>query len=95
MLALYNNLLLKSIMKNQNIANIETLIQNLPVEKTLDFIQFRTTFVNNYDFEKVQELAASLQIKRTGSRSTAWKVSVDDKYSMLFINIRFQFKICI
>lgn len=43
-----------------NNSNIETLIKSLPVDKSLDFIQFRTTFVNNYDFERVQELAAQL-----------------------------------
>lgn len=52
----------------------EKMAKALPVEKTLDFIQFRTTFVNNYDFERVRELSQSLQIKRTGSRSTSWKV---------------------
>lgn len=55
--------------------NLETLIKALPLEKTHDFIQFRTTFMNNFDFERVRELASTQQIKRTGSRTTAWKVS--------------------
>ena len=55
--------------------SLEYLIKSIPLERTLDFIQFRTTFINNYDFEKVKELAKSTQIKRTGSRTTSWKVN--------------------
>jgi hypothetical protein len=37
--------------------SLEKLAKSLSIDKTLDFIQFRTTFVNNYDFERVRELA--------------------------------------
>ncbi len=36
---------------------IENLARNLPLDKTLDFIQFRTTYLNNFDFEKARDLA--------------------------------------
>ena len=55
-------------------AQIQLLQSELNTERTRDFIQFRTCFINNYDFEKVVELARTNQIKRTGSRTTTWKV---------------------
>jgi len=55
-------------------ALFQTSVYSLPIERTLDFIQFRTTFINNYDFERIREYARDAQIKRTGSRTTCWKV---------------------
>ncbi len=40
-------------------STLESLIKTLPIEKTSDFISFRTTFMNNFDFERVRELARS------------------------------------
>lgn len=37
--------------------SIATLASLLPLDKTLDFIQFRTTYLNNFDFEKARDLA--------------------------------------
>ena len=40
-----------------------------------DFIHFRTTFFNSYDFEVLKEIAQTSEVvERTGSRSTTWKV---------------------
>ena len=58
----------------QTADTLENLAKSLPVEKTLDFIQFRSAFINHYDFEKVRDMAQSSQTTRTGSRSTSWKV---------------------
>ena len=44
-------------MKEVAANRLEKLAKEIPVDKTLDFIQFRTTFINNYDFERVRELA--------------------------------------
>jgi hypothetical protein len=39
------------------------------------FINFRTAFFNNYDFEAVQEAARNGEIvNKTGSRVTTWKL---------------------
>ena len=54
---------------------LEEWAKELGIDRTLDFIQFRNVFGNNYEFERVRELIGSLQVKRTGSRSTCWKVS--------------------
>lgn len=38
---------------------LEPLLKSLPLEKTSDFIQFRNTFLTNFDFERIKELASS------------------------------------
>ena len=38
--------------------NFELLIKQFNLDKTLDFIQFRSTYINNFDFERITELAA-------------------------------------
>ena len=61
----------------QLVENLEKHCKSLELEKTLDFIQFRATYVNNFDFDRIRELTKNQQIKRTGSRSTTWKVRID------------------
>eukprot|EP00347_Sterkiella_histriomuscorum_P021447 403333944 len=58
-----------------NLTNLESLSKHLNLEKSLDFIQFKTSFIDNFDFERLTELARGQLIKRTGSRSATWKVS--------------------
>jgi len=50
------------------------LWRELSQERTLEFVPFRATFLNNFDFERVVQLARDSQIARTGSRVTTWKV---------------------
>ena len=38
--------------------NFELLIKQFNLDKTLDFIQFRSNYINNFDFERITELAA-------------------------------------
>ena len=54
--------------------SLDSLIKSLDLTKTLDFIQFKSTFANHFDFERIQQLASDMHIKRVGSRSTYWKV---------------------
>ena len=60
--------------------DLEELLYTLPTARQQsmrdrDFIQFRTTFFNNYDFQLVKDTARKMQtLERTGSRSTTWKV---------------------
>eukprot|EP00347_Sterkiella_histriomuscorum_P003581 403363737 len=57
-----------------NLTNLESLSKHLNLEKSLDFIQFKTSFIDNFDFERLTELARGQLIKRTGSRSATWKM---------------------
>ena len=61
---------------NTSAKTLEELGKLLNLEKTLDLIQFRSTFLSNFDFGKVRELSANPNSKRTGSRSTSWKVII-------------------
>lgn len=38
---------------------LEDLGKELNLEKTLDLIQFRSTFLNNFDFGKVRDLCTN------------------------------------
>ena len=39
-----------------NLTNLESLSKQLNLEKSLDFIQFKTSFIDNFDFERLTEL---------------------------------------
>ena len=53
---------------------VEDYSKDIHFDKTVDYIQFKQTFCNNFDFDHIKELAKSQQIRRTGSRITSWKV---------------------
>ena len=44
---------------NSSGKTFEELSKQLNLDKTLDLIQFRSTFLNNFDFGKVRELCAN------------------------------------
>ena len=63
----------------KQLQEFEALLEKLPTRREnhrrdRDFIQFRTTFFNNYDFQVLRDTARQVKIlERTGSRSTSWK----------------------
>jgi hypothetical protein len=56
--------------------SLEQLAKKLNLDKTQDFMTFKSIFFTAYDFEKIKSLARQLNVKRTGSRSATWKVSI-------------------
>jgi len=38
--------------------NFELLTKQFNLDRTLDYIQFRSTYINNFDFEKITDLAS-------------------------------------
>lgn len=65
----------------QWLSELENLLDEcLPTRREVtrrdrDFIQFRTTFFNNYDFQVLRDTARQIEtLDRTGSRSTTWKL---------------------
>ena len=44
-------------MTDISVTALESHLRNLNLDKTLDLIQFRTSFITNFDFDRVRELA--------------------------------------
>ena len=44
-----------TLKKNNSFSQtLEDLVKTLNVERTFDFIQFKTTFMNHFDFDRVR-----------------------------------------